>query len=117
MRKAALAILSGAVLLLAPVSRAAAPARVMILDGESGGTYHNWQLITPVLKKELDDTGLFQTDVVTAPNHTAGYAGFHPDWSKYKVIVFNYDAPDMWPSELKTSLETYMKDGGGLVTI
>ena len=39
----------------------------MILDGESGGPYHQWQLVTPVLKKELDETGLFQVDVVTAP--------------------------------------------------
>src|SRR5450756_3005387 len=26
----------------------AAPARIMLLDGESGGPYHKWQLTTPV---------------------------------------------------------------------
>ena len=44
-----------------------APIAVMILDGESGGTYHDWQRVTPVLKKMLDETGLFATTVVTAP--------------------------------------------------
>ena len=39
----------------------------MLLDGESGGTYHDWQRVTPVLKKMLDETGLFATTVVTAP--------------------------------------------------
>ena len=39
----------------------------MLLDGESGGPYHAWQVTTPVLKKELEETGLFQVDVVTAP--------------------------------------------------
>ncbi len=46
---------------------AATPIRVMLLDGESGGAYHKWALITPVLKKELEETGLFQVEVVTAP--------------------------------------------------
>ena len=39
----------------------------MLLDGESGGPYHDWQHVTPVLKKILDETGLFETTVVTAP--------------------------------------------------
>ena len=41
--------------------------KIMLLDGESGGPWHKWQLTTPVLKKQLEDTGLFQVDVVTAP--------------------------------------------------
>ncbi len=39
-------------------SRAADPIRVMLLDGESGGPYHAWQLTTPVIKKELEDRSL-----------------------------------------------------------
>ena len=35
--------------------RAAAPIAVMILDGESGGTYHDWRRVTPVVKKMLED--------------------------------------------------------------
>ena len=50
-----------------PRRSAAGPIQVMLLDGESGGPYHAWQLTTPVLKKELEETGLFQVDVVTAP--------------------------------------------------
>ena len=53
--------------LTASVSRAASPIPVMLLDGESGGPYHDWQHVTPVLKKILDQTGLFETTVVTAP--------------------------------------------------
>src|SRR5437588_469933 len=98
--------------------RAAAPIRVMLLDGESAGTYHQWRLVTPVLKKELDDTGLFQGDVVTAPSAGADCGGFKPDFGKYQVVVFNYDAPDeRWPAELKTSFERYIQGGGGLVSV
>ena len=45
----------------------APPIRVMILDGESGGPYHAWQQTTPYLKRMLNDAGIFQVDVVTAP--------------------------------------------------
>jgi uncharacterized protein len=98
-----------------PVS-GAAPIRVMLLDGESAGTYHAWKLTTPVLKKQLDETGLFQVDVVTAPPSTGDLSGFKPDFAKYQVIVFNYDAPD-WPASLKASFEQYMKNGGGMVSV
>jgi hypothetical protein len=63
MRKAAVFALF---VLSAVMPRAASPVRVMLLDGESGGPWHKWQLTTPVLKKVLEDGG-FQVDVVTAP--------------------------------------------------
>ena len=97
---------------------AAGPIHVMILDGESGGPYHQWQLVTTVLKKELDETGLFQVDVVTAPPAGGNFSGFKPDFGKYEVVVWNYDAPDeRWPAELKASFEKYMINGGGFVSV
>jgi len=49
------------------VSRAADPIRVMLLDGESAGNYHQWKLVTPVLKKQLDalKDGANQVTVLT----------------------------------------------------
>jgi type 1 glutamine amidotransferase len=99
-------------------SRAAAPIAVMLLDGESGGTYHDWQHVTPVLKKMLDETGLFATTVVTAPPATGDFSGFAPDFVKYQVVVMNYDAPDeRWPAPLKASFEKFIDNGGGLVSV
>ena len=66
MKRTVIGICFGAVL-CGVVLYAAAPNRIMLLDGESGGPYHKWQLTTPVLKKQLEETGLFQVDVVTAP--------------------------------------------------
>jgi hypothetical protein len=118
MKKTVLGLLFAALSLLNLPAYAAAPIRVMILDGESGGPYHNWRVTTQVIKKELDETGLFAVDVVTAPPAGADFTSFKPDWSKYRVIVFNYDAPDeRWPAGLKTSFENYMRNGGGLVTV
>lgn len=100
------------------IATAADPIRVMLLDGESGGPYHKWQLTTPVLKKQLDETGLFQVDVVTAPPAGGDFSSFHPEFSRYQVIVWNYDAPDQrWPAPLKTAFEDYMRAGGGFVSV
>ena len=101
--------------LVLPV-RAVNPVRVMILDGESGGPYHDWQHTTPALKKELEDAGLFKVDVVTAPQSGGDFSTFHPDFSRYQAVVLNYDGQD-WPAELKASFENYIKDGGGLVIV
>jgi hypothetical protein len=103
---------------LAAFTAAATPVRIMILDGESGGTYHAWQRISPALKLMLDETGLFQTDVVTAPPAGAGFADFKPDFGAYRAVVFNYDAPDdRWPAELKAAFEKYMTAGGGMISV
>jgi type 1 glutamine amidotransferase len=112
-----------AVVVLAAVSistsRAAAPMPVMILDGESGGPYHDWQHVTPVLKKMLDETGLFATTVVTmAPAAGGGVSGVAPEFGKYRAVVMNYDAPDeRWPAALKSAFETFVHQGGGLVSV
>src|SRR5262245_61085057 len=107
-----------AIALAAVCTRAAAPIRVMLLDGESAGTYHKWRATTPVLKKELDETGLFLVEVVTAPPAGGDFAAFAPAFSRFDVVVLNYDAPDeRWPAPLKTSFESFVNGGGGLVVV
>src|ERR1035438_921833 len=80
------------------------PIRVLLLDGQSGGAYHNWRLTTPVLKAELEETGLFQVTVITAPPSDGDFSGFEPNLGHYQVIVFNYDGPD-WPQDLRLQFE------------
>lgn len=94
----------------------AAPLRVMLLDGQSGGPYHAWQLTTPVMKQQLESTGLFQVDVVTAPPSGTDFSNFHPDFKSYQAVVSNLDSPE-WPAELMLSFEQYMRNGGGLVVV
>jgi type 1 glutamine amidotransferase len=111
-------LVAAAVCLSPQAPRAAAAIRVMILDGESGGPYHRWQITTPVLKAMLAETGLFAADVVTAPAANGELAGFHPKFGDYAVVVLNYDAPDeRWSPALKGAFERYVRDGGGLAVV
>jgi type 1 glutamine amidotransferase len=88
----------------------------MLLDGQSGGAYHAWQQTTPVLKKELDETGLFQVEVVTAPPSGGDFSRFKPEFSKYGVVVSNLDSP-IWPPDLEAAFVQYIKNGGGFVSV
>jgi uncharacterized protein len=107
-----------AALVAAAAARAQTPIRVMLLDGESGGPYHRWQMTTPVIKKVLEETHLFSVDVVTAPATTGTLDGFSPQFGRYGVVVLNYDAPDdRWPAAVKSAFEAYVRDGGGLVAV
>ena len=107
---------AGLLVLATSYSFAAEPIRVLLLDGQSGGPYHNWQLVTPVLKKQLEQAGVFQVEVLTAPKSDGDFSGFHPDFKKYQVVVSNLDSPE-WPDNLKKEFEEYMQAGGGFVAV
>ena len=98
------------------VLAATQPIPVLLVDGQAGGPYHNWRLTTLVLKKELEETGLFQVTVATSPEFGGDFSNFKPNFGTYKAIIWNYDAPD-WPADLRLQLEEYVKNGGGLVIV
>ena len=98
--------------LLAAVAVAAEPSlKALIVDGQNG---HNWKATTPVLKKQLEETGLFKVDVATAPAKGQDNSGFRPDFAAYDVVVSNYQG-DEWSEGTKKALVDYVKSGGGLV--
>ncbi len=109
-----------ACVLLAVTGEGQSRMRVMLLDGQNN---HNWQSTSPVLKKLLDETALFDTTIVTAPDVSAPeFASFKPDFSTYRVVVMNYNngidgkSPE-WGADLKASFERFVEGGGGLVVI
>jgi type 1 glutamine amidotransferase len=98
--------------LLSASAYAAAPIHALIIDGQNN---HAWKLTTPVLKKLLEDSGLFQVDVFTSPPKGGDFSGFKPEFAKYKVVVSNYNG-DSWPDAVKESFEKFVRDGGGFVS-
>ena len=85
--------------------------KALIIDGQNN---HNWKGTTPVLKKLLEETGLFQVEVATTPGNKPPLDGFKPDFAKYDVIVLNYNGAG-WPQETEKAFVEYMRNGGGLV--
>jgi type 1 glutamine amidotransferase len=99
-----------ALLAAGPAFAAKHPA--LIIDGQNN---HDWKATTPVLRRLLEDTGLFAVEVATAPAaKDPALATFQPDFSRYRVVVMNYNG-EMWSPATQQALEAYMSGGGGLV--
>jgi type 1 glutamine amidotransferase len=135
------AFASGLVLsfFLAVSLAAAAPLRVLIIDGQNN---HNvWPKSTVMMKSFLEDTGRFKVDVVRTAFTWRGSKwlpayplatqpatqdlpkpqvdpDFAPNFAGYDVVVSNFGwetAP--WPEATQRALEKFVHDGGGLVVV
>jgi len=98
-------------LVLAAAAVAQSPVKALIVDGQNN---HPWQETTPILKRLLEQTGLFAVDVATSPPKGQDMSGFKPDFAAYDLVVCNYTG-DAWPEETKTAFEEYVSGGGGVV--
>ena len=96
-------ILSATLLsLLVTGSLAAAPMqKVMLLTGQSS-KYHDWTKSSPLVKKYLNETGLFTVDTITTPPTGADMSGFAPKFSDYAAVVVVYEGAE-WPAATKTA--------------
>jgi uncharacterized protein len=95
-------------------ARASAPQerlKALIVDGQNN---HNWEGTTPVLKAILEENDLFSVDVATSPPQGQAMDSFRPEFAKYDVVVSNYTGAS-WPQATQDALESYIKNGGGLV--
>ena len=102
-----------AALMAATAAHAADKTKALIVDGQNN---HDWKTTTPLLKKMLEKTGLFEVEVATAPPHGKDMAAFEPKFSDYKVVVSNYNG-DEWSEKTKKAFADYVQDGGGLVIV
>ena len=95
---------------------AAGAIHALIIDGQNN---HDWRATTPVLKSILEGSGLFQVDVVTTPPKGGDFSVFHPDFTKYQVVVSNYNEfpdGDVWPATVQQAFEAFVRNGGGFVS-
>ena len=84
----------------------------MIVDGQNN---HDWHGTTPLLKKALEEAGLFKVDVATSPQG-GDNTGFRPAFKDYAVVLSNYNGPD-WPAETQQDLVDFVRGGGGLAVV
>jgi type 1 glutamine amidotransferase len=89
------------------------PLRVLIVDGQNN---HNWKATTPILKKALESCGRFVVEVATTPQDKKQWGTFNPDFSRYAVVVSNYNG-DLWPEATCKAFEDYLRNGGGFVSV
>lgn len=87
--------------------------RALIIDGQNN---HDWKRMTPWHRAQLEATGLFSVDVSTTPAGDAGWESWRPDFSKYQVVLSNYNGRP-WPEAVKFKFLEFVEQGGGVVVV
>ncbi len=94
--------------------------RVLIVDGFSN---HDWKQTTAVIKRLLEESGLFTVAVSTTPSTVAdsNWNNWLPDFKQYQVVIQNTNNIQnkalQWPSVVQRRLEDYVRSGGGLYVL
>jgi type 1 glutamine amidotransferase len=85
----------------------------LIVDGQNNHAI--WPKTTKMMQRYLEESGLFTVDIATtAPKGTDD--NFRPDFSKYRVVVSNYNGAP-WPEATQTAFVEFIKNGGGFVVV
>ncbi|MCA9119366.1 MAG: ThuA domain-containing protein [Planctomycetaceae bacterium] len=112
--------------------------KALIVDGQNN--HGDWPKTTFMMKKYLEDTGLFTVDIsrsaytwkgedllekfplagvtTTAVDKPQSDPNFKPEFSKFDVVISNFGygaAP--WPQETQAAFEQFVRGGGGLVIV
>ena len=85
----------------------------LIVDGQNN--HKVWPRTTRMMKRYLEETGMFEVDVATTRPEGVDES-FHPPFFDYDVVVSNYNGAP-WPDQTRKEFEQYMRHGGGLVVI
>ena len=85
--------------------------KTLIITGQNN---HDWKTSSPILRQILDETGLFSSEIMITPDKGGDMNKFNPDFSKYKLVVLDYNG-DSWSEKTNTAFVDYVKNGGGLV--
>ena len=87
------------------------PIKALIISGQNN---HNWQVSHRVLQTILNESSLFEADIVLTPEAGGDMSAFRPDFSLYDVVVLDYNG-DRWSAETDAAFLEYVQAGGGVV--
>ena len=92
---------------------AARKRSALIVDGQNN---HAWAATTPLLKRYLEETGLFTVSVSSTPPKGGDMQTYRPNFSAHDVVVLNYNGED-WSTETEADFVKYVASGKGLVVV
>lgn len=121
LRYAAALFVAVAVLPLAShrLTSAQTPIQVLLVTGQSN-RYHNWEVSSPIVKRQLEESGRFAVSVQTTPpkgtTPNQDMSSFAPRFADYQAVVLDYEGFE-FSAPVKQALVDYIKSGGGLVVL
>jgi uncharacterized protein len=85
--------------------------KTLIITGQNN---HDWKTSSPILKQILDETGLFSSEIMKTPEKGGDMKTFNPDFSKYKLVVLDYNG-ESWSDKTNAAFVDFVRNGGGVV--
>jgi type 1 glutamine amidotransferase len=104
-------IIAAGLLTFMPACKKETVYSTLIITGQNN---HNWKASSPILKQLLDETGMFSAEIMTTPEKGGDMNTFNPDFSKYKLVVLDYNG-DSWSDKTNAAFLKFVTDGGGVV--
>jgi type 1 glutamine amidotransferase len=101
------------------LASAQTPIKVLLVTGQSN-RYHNWEVSSPIVKRQLEESGRFAVSVQTTPpkgtTPNQDMSSFAPKFADYQAVVLDYEGFE-FSAPVKQALVDYIKSGGGLVVL
>ncbi len=110
---AAIMLLSAGLLMVLP-GASAKKHRVLLIEGQNN--HKNMADGSRMMKQFLEETGRFTVDILTTPPKGGDMSAFRPDFSKYQVVLSNYNG-ESWSEATNTAFEKFVREGGGFVVV
>lgn len=112
-----LALLACASLAAEPKQKAeAAPQTIktLIIAGQDGSHWSEGAALC--CEAILDNSGLFDADVLITPDRPEDMDRFQPDFDAYQLIVLDYGGVE-WAEPIKKAFEDFVREGGAVTII
>ncbi len=87
------------------------PVKALVISGQNN---HNWEVSHLAIKKILDNSRMFATEIALTPPAGGDMSSFSPQFDKYDVVVLDYNG-DRWSEDTDRAFLEYVQKGGGVV--
>ena len=87
------------------------PIKTVLITGQNN---HNWPVSHPALQQIMQDSGRFTVDLAISPAPGEDFSNFNVDFSKYDLVVLDYNG-DPWNDSMKQGFLDFVQGGGGVV--
>ncbi|MBA3700103.1 MAG: ThuA domain-containing protein [Planctomycetes bacterium] len=115
-RLLALAVLLIPTAWIAAADTSAGKIRVLLVGGQNN---HDWRKKSDFLLALLATQKHLLVEESNSPPAKAAkdaWDAWKPDFAKYDAVLLNYNG-EMWPDDVKASMEKYLNDGGGVMPL
>ena len=77
---------------------------------------HYWKGASQGIEKILENSGLFEVDMLITPDFGEDINRFEPSFKGYNLVIINYGGAT-WKESVRKAFEKYVSDGGGVVVL